>query len=200
MLKAMRRAPMMEMVFVLDDTASDVKQLYFIAPHTIQGWPQEQGEDVPVDLDGYVDFIGECDSRIAAIQEIVTSAVATLTAAMDNKVDKVAGKGLSTYDLTQALCDSFAKAVDFRAHVEDAVRHITAEERIAWNKKADEDDIAKKQDAIVQDGYIYIPDRMEGYWHRLQASFDAEMGGVVGTYGDDTYIKNADGKFELLED
>ena len=149
MLKAMRRAPMMEMMFVLDDTASDVKQLYFIAPHTIQGWPQEQGEDVPVDLDGYVDFIDECDSRIDAIQESVASDIANLTADMNKKVDKVAGKGLSTYDLTQDLVDSFAKTVDFDNHLKNAaalteqVDFVKEDIQKLYDKKADLGDDGK---------------------------------------------------------
>lgn len=197
MVKAMRRMPSMNMMFVLDDPASDVKQLYFASMHEVQGWPTEAGEDVPVDLDGYVDFVGECDSRINAIQKIVTDAVATLTAAMDGKVDKEPGKGLSTYDLTQTLVDSFAKMTDFNAHVSDAVKHITAAERAAWNDKSG---AAQKQDILVQDGYLYVPDVVDGLWHRLQATYDSDMEGVVGIYGDETYVRNADGVFVLKED
>lgn len=194
MVKAMRRMPCMNMMFVLDDPGSEVKQLYFASMHEVQGWPNEESEDVPVDLDGYVDFIGECDTRINAIQAIVTEAVATLTAAMDGKVDKVAGKGLSTYDLTQKLVDSFTKVADFDAHVSDAVKHITAAERAAWNDKSG---LAKKQDILVQDGYLYVPDAVEGLWHRLQATYDAEMEGVIGVFGDANYVCNDDGKFVL---
>ena len=198
MMKALRRLPEIDMMFVLDDNGENVKQLYFTRMHTVGGWPMEPGEDYPVDLDGYTSFVDEVDARIAAIQQIVTTAVATLTAAMDTKVDKVAGKGLSTYDLTQALYDSFAKSTDFNAHVSDAVKHITAAERALWNSKADGEDIPKKQDMIVEDGYIYIPDPVLGNWHRLQASYDSSMGGVVGTYGDETYTRDSSGHFVLV--
>lgn len=198
MMKALRRLPELEMMFVLDDNGDEVKQLYFMRMHTVGGWPMEPGEDYPVDLDGYTSFIDEVDARIAAIQEIVTTAVATLTAAMDTKVDKVSGKGLSTYDLTEALYDSFAKTTDFNLHVSDAVKHISAAERSLWNSKADGNDIQKKQDVIVQDGYIYIPDPVEGRWHRLQASYDSGMHGVVGTYGNETYTRDASGRFVLV--
>jgi len=197
MVKAMRRLPELDMMFVLDDPGSTVKQLYFTAMHTIKGWPAEESEDIPVDLDGYVDFISEVDSRILAIQAIVTTAVATLTAAMDGKVDKVAGKGLSTYDLTQALYDSFAKTTDFNTHVSDAVKHISALERSAWNAKADASSLPSKQDVIVQDGYLYVPGNQPNKWHRLKAVYDNEMGGVVGSYGDATYVKNNAGQFVL---
>lgn len=198
MVKAMRRFPSLNMMFVLDDPGSDVKQLYFASMHEVQGWPHEAGEDVPVDLDGYVDFIQECDSRISAIQQIVTESVSMLTAAMDLKVDKVPGKGLSTYDLTQSLFDSFAKTTDFNQHVSDAVRHISAQERIAWNAKADAVDMPKKQDVIVQDGYLYVPDRdVAGRWHRMQAYYDSEMEGVTTTCGNDNYVRDSDGTFIL---
>lgn len=198
MVKAMRRFPALNMMFVLDDPGSDVKQLYFASMHEVQGWPYEAGEDVPVDLDGYVDFIQDCDSRIFAIQKIVTESVAMLTAAIDLKVDKVPGKGLSTYDLTQSLFDSFAKTTDFNQHVSDAVRHISAQERIAWNAKADAVDMPKKQDVIVQDGYFYVPDRdVAGRWHRMQAYYDSEMEGVTTTCGNDNYVRDSDGTFIL---
>lgn len=199
MEKALRRFPELEMMFVLDDPGSDVKQLYFASMHAVQGWPKEYGEDVPADLDGYVDFVSEVDSRIAAIQQIVTTAVATLTAAMDTKVDKVDGKGLSTYDLTQALVDSFAKSVDFNAHVSDAVKHISEAERSAWNLNTTA--FAKKQDVIVQDGCLYVPDRnQDGVWRRMQAYYDTDMESVTTTVGEDAYVRDEKGNFVLKED
>lgn len=92
--------------------------------------------------------------------------------------------------------DADIKAVNVRIseHVRDVESHVTAAERSAWNG------ISGKQDVIVWNGCLYVPDRdRDGVWRRLQAYYDAEMGGVTTTCGDDAYSRNNDGKFVLME-
>lgn len=161
MLRLFRCACEMEVLLVLDDVAESVRQVYFLCPAEIRGWPMEKGADVPIDLSGYVD-------RIAKVEERISDA--------------------------EAEIDADIKAVNVRIseHARDAERHITAAERSAWNG------VAGKQDVIVQDGFLYVPDRdREGVWRRLQAFYDAEMGGVTTTCGDAAYVRGEDGGFVL---
>lgn len=119
------------------------------------------------DVEGRPDLSGYVD-RIAKVEERISDA--------------------------EAEIDADIKAVNVRIseHARDAERHITAAERSAWNG------VAGKQDVIVQGGFLYVPDRdREGVWRRLQAFYDAEMGGVTTTCGDAAYVRGEDGGFVL---
>lgn len=202
MLHRFRRLPEMECGFILDDTGADVRQMYFAEPHTILGWPQVPGFDVPIDLSGYADKIAALENDIAGMGERIDQHEAEVETALGGKVDKEAGKGLSHVDVTTETLGQFANAGVVSDHIGDTVRHITQNERTAWNNKADPGESSPKQDVIVQDGYLYIPDAdEEGVWRRTQGKYDAEMGGVVLVNSDEAYVRReSDGVFVLKED
>jgi len=196
MLKAFRRVPEMELMFILDDTASSVRQVYFFGFREIYGWPQESGADVPIDLAGYGDKIAELEETISELEAAHDADIATVNANLAGKVDKEAGKGLSHVDVTTETMGTLALKSELQSHTTDSTIHITASERSSWNSKADGADMPKKQDVIVQNGYIYLPDRDNlNKWRRMQAFYDSEMGGVTTALSDELYVKNADGNF-----
>ena len=183
MMKRFRRVPAMEVMFVLDDVSSSVRQVYFFGFREIFGWPQEPGADMPIDLAGYGDKIAELESHISDLAA---------------KVDKEEGKGLSHVDVTQETIGRLALRSELDSHVEDSTIHITQQERSAWNAKADASAMPGKQDVIVQDGFLYVPDRdVAGRWHRMQAYYDSEMEGVTTTCGNDNYVRDSGGTFIL---
>lgn len=202
MMRRFRKVPELDVEMVLDDTGADVRQMYFKDFLTVLGWPQNPGHDIPVDLSGYTDKIAALESDIAGMGERIDQHEADVETALGTKVDKEAGKGLSHVDVTSETLGQFASAAEVDAHVGDNIRHITQSERTAWNNKADPSDPSRKQDVIVQDGYLYIPDAdEEGVWRRMQGKYDAEMGGVVLVNSDEAFVRReSDGVFVLKED
>lgn len=198
MLKRFRRIPAMEVMFVLDDVASSVRQVYFFGFREIFGWPQEPGADLPIDLAGYGDKIAELEGHISDLAAAHDADMERIGEDLAAKVDKEEGKGLSHVDVTQETIGSLALRSELDSHVEDSTIHITQQERSAWNAKADASDLPGKQDVIVQDGFLYVPDRdVAGRWHRMQAYYDSEMEGVTTTCGDENYVRDTDGTFIL---
>lgn len=197
MLKRFRRVPAMEVMFVLDDVASSVRQVYFFGFREIFGWPQEPGADLPIDLAGYGDKIAELEGHISDLAAAHDADMERIGGDLAAKVDKE-GKGLSHVDVTQETIGSLALRSELDSHVEDSTIHITQQERSAWNAKADASALPGKQDVIVQDGFLYVPDRdVAGRWHRMQAYYDSEMEGVTTTCGDENYVRDTDGTFIL---
>ena len=58
MLSAVPKHARRPFLFVLDDAESHT--LYFKSAYPVSHWPQRTGEDAPVDLGGYRDFVEEC--------------------------------------------------------------------------------------------------------------------------------------------
>jgi len=196
MLQRFKRVPEMEVMFVLDDVAESVRQVYFFGFHEIFGWPQEPGADIPIDLSGYGSKIAELESSISELAAEHDADIAIVNASIAGKVDKEAGKGLSHVDLTTEVLGTLALKSELQTHTANSTVHITGSERSAWNNKASQSDIQGKQDIIVQDGYIYIPDRdYANKWRRMQAFYDAEMSGVTTALGEEIYIRNEQGTF-----
>lgn len=198
MMRRFRKVPELDVEMVLDDTGADVRQMYFKDFLTVLGWPQNPGHDIPVDLSGYTDKIAALESDIAGMGERIDQHEADVETALGTKVDKEAGKGLSHVDVTSETLGQFASAVEVAEHVENAGAHVSSGDRANWNNKADASDLPKKQDIIVQDGFIYVPDIEEGVWRRMQARYDSDMEGVVTTLGTDKYIRREeDGVFVI---
>lgn len=196
MMKRFRRVPEMEVMFVLDDVASNVRQVYFFGFREIYGWPQEAGADLPIDLSGYGDKIAELEETISGIADAHNADMETVAEQLSTKVDKQAGMGLSHVDVTTETIGAMALKSELDNHVEDTTIHITSEERSAWNNKADAADMPKKQDVIVQDGFLYVPDRdVSGRWHRMQTYYDPDMEGVTTVLSDENYVRDASGAF-----
>ena len=198
MMRRFRKVPELDVEMVLDDTGADVRQMYFKDFLTVLGWPQNPGHDIPVDLSGYTDKIAALESDIAGMGERIDQHEADVETALGTKVDKEAGKGLSHVDVTSETLGQFASATEVAEHIENGGAHVSSGDRANWNNKVDQSELPKKQDVIVQGGYLYVPDPVEGRWHRLQASYDSSMGGVVGTYGDETYTRDSSGHFVLV--
>lgn len=198
MLSAFRRIPSMELMFVLDNVASDVRQVYFFGFREILGWPQEPGADLPIDLAGYGDKIAELEESISDMGAAHDADISAVAASIEGKVDKQAGMGLSHVDVTTETLGAVALKSELEAHSGDDTIHITQAERSAWNAKADASQLPSKQDVIVQEGYLYVPDRdVDGRWHRMQAYYDSDMEGVTTTCGDENYVRDAGGNFIL---
>lgn len=196
MMRRFRKVPELDVEMVLDDTGADVRQMYFKDFLTVLGWPQNPGHDIPVDLSGYTDKIAALESDIAGMGERIDQHEADVETALGTKVDKEAGKGLSHVDVTSETLGQFASAAEVAEHVENAGAHVSSGDRANWNNKADATDLPKKQDIIVQDGFLYIPDRdNNGKWRRMQAYYDSEMEGVVTGLGNKLYVRQSDGTF-----
>ena len=196
MMRRFRKVPELDVEMVLDDTGADVRQMYFKDFLTVLGWPQNPGHDIPVDLSGYTDKIAALESDIAGMGERIDQHEADVETALGTKVDKEAGKGLSHVDVTSETLGQFASAAEVAEHVENAGAHVSSGDRTNWNNKADATDLPKKQDIIVQDGFLYVPDRdNDGKWRRMQAYYDSEMEGVVTGLGNSLYTRQSDGSF-----
>lgn len=196
MMRRFRKVPELDVEMVLDDTGADVRQMYFKDFLTVLGWPQNPGHDIPVDLSGYTDKIAALESDIAGMGERIDQHEADVETALGTKVDKEAGKGLSHVDVTSETLGQFASAAEVAEHVENAGAHVSSGDRANWNNKADATDLPKKQDIIVQDGFLYVPDRdNNGKWRRMQAYYDSEMEGVVTGLGNKLYVRQSDGTF-----
>ena len=196
MMRRFRKVPELDVEMVLDDTGADVRQMYFKDFLTVLGWPQNPGHDIPVDLSGYTDKIAALESDIAGMGERIDQHEADVETALGTKVDKEAGKGLSHVDVTSETMGQFASAAEVAEHIENAGAHVSSGDRANWNNKADATDLPKKQDIIVQDGFLYVPDRdNDGKWRRMQAYYDSEMEGVVTGLGNKLYVRQSDGTF-----
>lgn len=191
-LKLFRRIPELECLFVFDDIGESVCQMYFRDVHTILGWPMDV-TDRPIDLSGYKDEMQELLDKYDELESSVDETLETMQGALDGKVDKVSGKGLSTIDVTPETLGAFATDTALQTHLNDTTRHITSAERTEWSGLA-----AKKQDVVVADGYLYVPREMVGdnlLWHRLNVQYNNEMGSITTVLGETTYIRNSDGEF-----
>ena len=180
-LKTFRRIPELDVMFILDDPATSVRQMYFRDFHTLLGWPQDVA-DTPIDLANYKDRIAALESEVADMNTQLSDAVGEIGQQLEGKVDKVEGKGLSTVDVTPETLAGFASAEALSRHVTDMELHLRSGERILWNGKVSTAELAGKQDIIVSGGYLYVPrggDATPQRYHRAQVVFDGEINTLV---------------------
>lgn len=105
--------------------------------------PTAEGVDSKISaaIDGLIggapetyDTLKEVADYISAHKDVSDA----LSAAIGGKVDKVEGKGLSTEDFTTALKNKL-----------DAMEGVTAEEKAAWNDKADKTKASATADGLM---------------------------------------------------
>ena len=195
-LKVFKRIPELEVMFILDDTASSVRQMYFRDFHTLLGWPQEI-TDNPIDLSTYVDRMEAFAADVAEMREDIDSAVDSMETSLAGKVDKVSGKGLSSVDVTPEMVAGFASAETLANHLANIDVHLRTGERVSWSGKVSPAEIANKQDIIVFGGYLYVPrggDFTPQRYHRAQVMFNDDIGMLVLDIGSAQYIYT-DGTF-----
>lgn len=120
---------------------------------SITNLPTAEGVDSKISaaLGSLVNGAPEAGDTLKELFDLISSnteAMALLNAAIGGKVDKVEGKGLSTEDFTTALKNKL-----------DAMEGVTAEEKAAWNDKADKtkasataDGLMSKEDKARLDG------------------------------------------------
>ena len=191
-MKVFRRRPELDVMFILDDIGPDVRQMYFSEVHLLRGWPHEK-TDTPIDLSGYPDRMASFEAAIAEARKDISEAIDEFGKAIEGKVDKVTGKGLSTIDATPELLGTLATKTELNAHASDDSSHVTAADRERWDAKAG------KLDLVVQGGYLYVPDVKVGGWRRMQAMYNEEMGSVSTVLSEEMFIRNEDGSFVLEE-
>lgn len=97
--------------------------------------------------------------------EFYEAAVAIVSEALENKVDKENGKSLSSNDYTD----------DDKAHITDTVKHITASERASWNAKSDfsgdYEDLENKPDIPTVPSNVSAFDNDAGYVGETSPTF-----------------------------
>ena len=82
------------------------------------------------------------DMNSTADIEVLNNNFDKIDTELFNKVDKVAGKSLSSNDFTNDLKEKLEGLQNFDSseidnHMENATKHITAVERASWNNKVD---------------------------------------------------------------
>ena len=195
-MKVFKRLPELEVMFILDDIGSSVRQMYFRDFHTILGWPQEI-TDNPIDLSTYADRMAEFAADVAEMRSDIDAAVDSMETSLAGKVDKISGKGLSSVDVTPEMVAGFASAETLANHLADIDVHLRTGERISWSGKVNPADMAKKQDIIVSGGYLYVPrggDYTPQRYHRAQVVYDNEIEMLVLDVGPAQYTYS-DGRF-----
>lgn len=127
-MKTFRRIPELEVMFILDDVGESVRQMYFRDFHTLFGWPQNVGTDVPVDLRGYVNFVADTNSRLAAVENAAEAnaeairAEETARKSSDNGHDAVIGV-LET-SVSGLARDVETTGTQLASHVNDETIHF----------------------------------------------------------------------------
>ena len=195
-LKVFKRLPELEVMFILDDIGSSVRQMYFRDFHTILGWPQEI-TDNPIDLSTYADRMDAFAADVAEMRSDIDAAVDSMETSLAGKVDKISGKGLSSVDVTPEMVAGFASAETLANHLADIDVHLRTGERISWSGKVNPADMAKKQDIIVSGGYLYVPrggDYTPQRYHRAQVVYDHAIEMLVLDVGPAQYTYS-DGRF-----
>lgn len=118
MLDAVPPAARVMVLFVLDNPEDEI--LYFKSFVTVDHWPRRVGEEEPVDLGGYADFVKHAMQSIANAEEAVKNAERTLAAAekivddFDTKADATAlnAEVERAQDAEAALGEEIKKKVD----------------------------------------------------------------------------------------
>lgn len=200
-LKTFKRIPELEVMFILDDIGGAVRTMHFREFHTLLGWPQEI-TDTPIDLSGYTDRMQELGRAVDEMRETFDNAVDRIETNLNDKVDKVSGKGLSSIDVTPEMVAGFASADALSDHIANQELHLRSGERIEWSGKVSSAELASKQDIIVLDGCLYVPcggGHDVQRWHRAQIVFNEEIGYNVLDISETQYIFE-DGTFkEVVE-
>lgn len=137
-MKTFRRVPELEVMFILDDVGESVRQMHFRDFHTLLGWPQNEGTDVPVDLGGYVDRMKLLSSEIAEVREDLEDAVDDLEGSigdLGNSIDDFGnrigslenGVGVLGAEIEKTQADVANHALDNTCHLRNEdVRNVIA--------------------------------------------------------------------------
>lgn len=136
MQKELRRLYEKEVLFVLDDPTSHA--LYFLDLCVIRGWPQEEGADTPVDLDGYSDFVADTKSRLNAAESAIESNAASISA-------EATARQAADAQHTAAI-SGVSDVVSVKADA-SALEGLATKAEVASDKAELEAAIADKQDA-----------------------------------------------------
>lgn len=128
-MKTFRRVPELEVMFILDDVGESVRQMHFRDFHTLLGWPQNEGTDVPVDLSGYINFVADTNSRLSAVENVAETnsdairAETSAREASDNSHEAQIGVlETSVYGLSN---DVEATGAQLASHVNDGTIHLS---------------------------------------------------------------------------
>ena len=136
MQKELRRLYEKEVLFVLDDPTS--RTLHFADLCVIRGWPQEEGADTPVDLDGYSDFVADTKSRLNAAESAIESNAASISA-------EATARQAADAQHTAAI-SGVSDVVSVKADA-SALEGLATKDEVAADKAELEAAIADKQDA-----------------------------------------------------
>ncbi len=99
--KHFRRVFEREVLFVLDDATN--KKLHFSDLCVVRGWPQEVGADVPVDLDGYADFVADTNSRLAVVESAAVANADAISAETAARKSADAGHTAQISDVSDVV-------------------------------------------------------------------------------------------------
>lgn len=99
--KHFRRVFEREVLFVLDDVTN--KKLHFSDLCVVRRWPQETGMDVPVDLDGYADFVADTNSRLAAVESAAVANADAISAETAARKSADAGHTAQISDVSDVV-------------------------------------------------------------------------------------------------
>lgn len=125
-----------EVLFVLDDPENKV--LFFSDLCVVRGWPLAEGTDVPVDLNGYEDFVASTKSRLDAVE---SAAQANAEAISAEATARQAADALHVSQISDV-----SDAVSTKAEA-SALEGLATKTEVAADKAELESAIANKQDA-----------------------------------------------------
>ena len=134
--KCFRRVYEKEVLFVLDDPVN--KTLFFSDLCVVRGWPLVEGADVPVDLDGYDDFVASMKSRLEAVESAAQTNAAAISA------EATARQAADALHVSQI--SGVSDAVSTKAEA-SALEGLATKTEVAADKAELESAIANKQDA-----------------------------------------------------
>ena len=131
LLEAVPPASRAMILFVLDDGKNEV--LYFKSFCAVDHWPRKVGEEEPVDLGGYADFVKDATESIASAEAAIEKASENAMNASENAKEAVATakkieSSLSTKADKTALADEVARATQSEAQIDDKINTIVADD------------------------------------------------------------------------
>ena len=138
LLEAVPPASRAMILFVLDDGGNEV--LYFKSFYAVDHWPRKVGEEEPVDLGGYADFVKDATESIASAEAAIEKASKNAMNASENAEEaaknakeavataKKIESSLSTKADKTALADEVARATQSEAQIDGKINTIIADD------------------------------------------------------------------------
>ena len=138
LLEAVPPASRAMILFVLDDGKNEV--LYFKSFCAVDHWPRKVGEEEPVDLGGYVDFVKNATESIASAEAAIEKASKNAMNASENAEEaaknakeavataKKIELSLSTKADNTALADEVTRATQSEAQIDGKINTIIADD------------------------------------------------------------------------